>query len=169
MRSIIAGHSSHTYLKPGEVIISRKPIMVSTILGSCVAITMYSPSMNTGAICHAVFPHNLKQEASLHYVDTAIRHIFNKMTEYGGKPDMVVKLFGGAHILTNGGYGDFRNSIGELNVIQARKTLEQLELPIAKADVGGSRGRKLLFSIKTGDVYLRRLKMASNSMYLLGE
>lgn len=169
MRSIIASHSGNAYLKPGEVIISRNPILVSTILGSCVAITMYSPCLNTGAICHAMFPHNVKAEASLCFVDTAIRHIYHMMTEYGGKADLVVKLFGGAQVLASCDYADSRTSIGELNVLQARRTLLQLDLPIAKMDVGGPRGRKLLFSIKTGDVYLRKLKTASNSMYLVGE
>ena len=70
---------------------------------------------------------------------------------------MVVKLFGGARVLSGNDYGDARRSIGEMNVLQARKTLQQLDLHIAKEDVGGGRGRKLLFSIQTGEVLLRRL------------
>lgn len=167
MKSIIAIHSVNVYLKPGEVIVSRNPILVSTILGSCVAITMYSPSKNIGAICHAVFPNNVNKGASLHYVDTAIRHIYRKMTEYGGIAGMVVKLFGGARVL-NSDYSDNRKSIGELNVLQAKNTLLHLDLQIAREDVGGSRGRKLLFSIKTGDVHLRRLRLTGN-VFCAGE
>lgn len=157
MRGTNTTHRGNVYLKPGEVIISRHPIQISTILGSCVAVTMYSPATCTGAICHAIFPHIANQENRLHYVDPAIRYIYSKMIEYGGKPNMEVKLFGGAQVLSGSDYGDIRRSIGEMNILQARKTLQQLGLHIAKEDVGGSRGRKLLFSLKTGEVLLRRL------------
>lgn len=168
MRSIIGIHSVNAYLKPGEVIISRNPILVSTILGSCVAVTMYSASKGVGAICHAIFPHHTNKEASLHYVDTAIRHIFKKMIEYEATADMVVKLFGGAQVLAGADYGEDRKSIGELNIQQAKRTLRQMGLTIAREDVGGPRGRKLLFSIKTGDVLLRRLKL-TGTVYCPGE
>lgn len=166
MRRIIANHSAGLYLKPGEVIISRNPILVSTILGSCVAVTMFSPIRNLGAICHAVYPHVRPGEPSLHSVDTAIRHIHRKMIEYGGDADMVVKLFGGAQVLTGSDYGENRKTIGELNVIESYRTLDQLGLVITKKDVGGFRGRKLLFSLKTGDVFLRRLKSRANALWL---
>ena len=157
MRGTNATHRGNVYLKPGEVIISRHPIQISTILGSCVAITMHSPAKGSGAICHAIFPQIANQDNRLHYVDPAIRYIYSKMIDYGGIADMVVKLFGGARVLAGSDYGDSRRSIGEMNVLQARETLQQLGLAIAKEDVGGGRGRKLLFSIKTGEVFLRRL------------
>ena len=157
MRNVNATHGVNVYLKPGEVIISRHPIRISTILGSCVAVTMYSPATGSGAICHAIFPHLANQDNRLHFVDPAIRYIYSKMTDYGGKADMIVKLFGGAQVLSGSDYGDARRSIGEMNVLQARKTLKELDIPIAKEDVGGGRGRKLVFSIQTGEVLLRRL------------
>ncbi|HBG21172.1 MAG TPA: chemotaxis protein CheD [Desulfobulbaceae bacterium] len=157
MRNVNATRGVNVYLKPGEVIISRQPIQISTILGSCVAITMHSPAKGSGAICHAIFPQIANQDNRLHYVDPAIRYIYSKMIDYGGIADMVVKLFGGARVLAGSDYGDSRRSIGEMNVLQARETLQQLGLAIAKEDVGGGRGRKLLFSIKTGEVLLRRL------------
>ncbi len=166
MRDIIDGHSSNVYLKPGEVIISQNPIMVSTILGSCIAVTMFSPSKKIGAICHAMFPCNPTDDVNVQYTDSAIRVIYSKMMEYTGKSDLIVKLFGGAKVLTGAEYGDNRMSIGEQNISQAKRTLQELGLAIANSDVGGLQGRKLLFSIKTGDVYRRRLKHAGNALYV---
>ncbi len=165
MRNFIAGHSSEVFLKPGEVIISRNPIMVSTILGSCVAITLYSPAKKLGAICHAVHPHSVNREPSLQTVETAIRYIHCKMIEYGGKEDMVIKLFGGARVLAGGNCHDDRKTIGELNVIEAEKTLAHLGLVLAKKDVGGCQGRKLLFSLKTGEIFLRRLQNSAHTFW----
>lgn len=53
MKHIIAGHHDNAFLKPGEAIVSPNPILVSTVLGSCIAVTMYSPEKRVGAICHA--------------------------------------------------------------------------------------------------------------------
>jgi chemotaxis protein CheD len=164
MRDCIPGHQSNVFLKPGEVIISRNPILVSTILGSCIAVTMFSPSKKIGAICHAMYPGNPTDDINVHYADSAIFFIYNKMTEYAGKADLIVKLFGGARVIAGGDYGKERKAIGDQNIHQAKKALAELGLPLASSDIGGIRGRKLLFSIKTGDVYLRRLKLAGNAL-----
>jgi chemotaxis protein CheD len=159
MRNIIADHSCNAFLKPGEVIVSRNPVIVSTVLGSCVAITMYSPKKNVGAICHAMFPNNPNHNENLLYVDSAVRHLYRKMIGHGGKTDIVVKLFGGAKVLASGDYDEARKTVGEQNIMQAEKILRELGLHVSKADIGGTQGRKLFFSMKTGDVYLRRLRL----------
>ncbi len=168
MRDSIEGHSGSIYLKPGEVVVSRHPILVSTILGSCIAVTMFAPDKKIGAICHAMFPSNPVEDRNVQYVDTAIYYIFDTMMEYGRKTDLIVKLFGGARVLAGGGYGEDRLAIGEQNISQAKKTLADLGLTIANSDIGGLQGRKLLFSIKTGDVYLRRLRV-SGDIFSMGE
>jgi len=159
MKHIIAEHRDNAFLKPGEAIVSPNPILVSTVLGSCIAVTMYSPKKRVGAICHAMLPNNLKQNDDLLYVDSAVRYLYHRMTEYGCLSDLVIKLFGGAQVLAGGHSTATRKSVGEQNVNQARITLEQLGLRIAKTDIGGQLGRKLFFSMKTGDVYLRKLKL----------
>jgi chemotaxis protein CheD len=160
VKRIIAEHHDNAFLKPGEAIVSPDPILVSTVLGSCIAVTMYSPAKRVGAICHAMLPNNIKQDNDLLYVDTAVRYLYRRMTEYDGLPDMVIKLFGGAQVLAGGYSTALRKSVGEQNVLQAHIILEQLGLRIAKTDIGGKLGRKLFFSIKTGDVYLRKLKLS---------
>lgn len=162
MKHIIADHSCNAFLKPGKIIISRNPILVSTVLGSCVAVTMYSPKMGVGAICHAMLPNNPKQDKSLLYVEAAVRFLYRKMEEYGVKGDMVIKLFGGAQVLDGSDYGEGRRTVGEQNIMQAKKILDDLGLSIESADIGGKHGRKLFFSIKTGKVYMHKLKFRGN-------
>jgi chemotaxis protein CheD len=159
MKQIIAQHSWNAFLKPGEVIISADPVIVSTVLGSCVAVTMYSPKKHFGAICHAMLPSNPNEDANLLYVNTAIHYIYRKMMECGPKEDLVIKLFGGAQVLVDSTKLENRRIVGEMNIVQAQKVLTQLGLKITRSDIGGTLGRKLFFSIKTGDVYMRKLKM----------
>ncbi|MDD5286239.1 MAG: chemotaxis protein CheD [Desulfuromonadaceae bacterium] len=158
MKKLIESHSHKIYLRPGEVVVAREPVLVSTVLGSCVAVTMFSPVSGVGAICHAMLPDNAGRDEDLRYVDTALRHIFRKVLEYGGGSDLVVKLFGGARVLDVGDGEPSRRTVGEQNVERALQVLDSLGLTVTSADTGGAVGRKLFFCTRDGDVYLRRMK-----------
>jgi len=46
----------HINLQPGDIFISEKSALISTLLGSCVAVTMFSPRLGVGAISHGILP-----------------------------------------------------------------------------------------------------------------
>ncbi len=162
MKSLIESHKHNIYLKPGEVVVAREPVLVSTVLGSCVAVTLFSPSCGVGAICHAMLPDNAGRDEDLRYVDTALRHIFRKVTGYGAGKDLVVKLFGGAKVLDIGNVGSPAITVGEKNVARALEILDSLGLTATSVDTGGVVGRKLFFCTRNGDVYLRRMRHIKN-------
>ena len=156
MKNLIASHTRNIFLKPGEVFIAYEPSLVSSVLGSCVAVTMFSPALRIGAICHAMLPDSGGRNNDLRYVDNALRHINQKMRQ-SGAVDPVVKLFGGAQVLDIGSYASEKRTVGEQNVAQAEMVLVELGLEIAARDTGGSQGRKLYFCTRGGDVYLHRM------------
>ncbi|MBC8017878.1 MAG: chemotaxis protein CheD [Verrucomicrobia bacterium] len=158
MKDLIASHTHNIYLKPGEVVVARNPLLVSTVLGSCVAVTIFSPSRGIAAICHAMLPDCGGLTDDLRYVDTALPHIYRKVLESGAGGDLVVKLFGGAQVLDVGDYSKARRTIGEQNVTRALEILADLGLAVASADTGGFVGRKLYFCTRDGDVYIRRMR-----------
>lgn len=164
MKSLIASHTHNIYLKPGEVLVSRSPVLVSTVLGSCVAVTMFSASRGFGAICHAMLPENTGRDNDLRYVDTALRHIYDKIVAYGVGRDLVVKLFGGAQVLNVGDNKSTKLTIGDQNVVQAEAVLASLGLAVSARDTGGLRGRKLFFCTRSGDVYMRRIRSGKHSI-----
>lgn len=157
MSSLIDGHSRHIYLMPGEVVVASQPVVVSTILGSCIAVTMFSPSQGIGAICHAMMPDRSGRHHDLRYVDTAIHYIYRKTNEFGAADDLEIKLFGGSQVLATGPHHPGNLAIGRKNVARAQEILTQLGLIVAKTDVGGTRGRKLFFSVLNGNVYVALL------------
>lgn len=158
MKTLIASHTHNIYLKPGEVLVSLKPVLVSTVLGSCIAVTMYSPSRGFGAICHAMLPENIGRDTDLRYVDTALLHLYARVVEHGALDDLVVKLFGGAQVLNVGDRAPGRHTVGDQNVTQAESVLASLGLALSARDTGGFRGRKLFFCTRSGDVFLRRMR-----------
>jgi len=164
MKNLIASHTRNIYLKPGEVLVTRTPALVSTLLGSCVAVTMFSASRGFGAICHAMLPANSGRENDLRYVDTALRYLYAKAIEHAAGNDLVVKLFGGGQLLDVGEMASGRQTVGDQNVVQAEAVLASLGLALSSRDTGGLRGRKLFFCTRSGDVYLRLIRAGKHAL-----
>ncbi|WP_432734674.1 chemotaxis protein CheD [Maridesulfovibrio sp. FT414] len=155
------------FLHTGDAYIGVKPTIVSTVLGSCVAISMYSRRTQQGVICHAFLPYRseIKKESYssiqiCRYVDTAVDHLLKCMLRLGvSKKEIEVKLFGGATGLTTSQVRPpSALGIGNRNVTAALKCLEDNGLYPSKMDVGGNVGRKLLFATHSGDIWMKRLE-----------
>lgn len=148
------------FLNPGDFYCARRPAVVETILGSCVAITLYSSRLRTGAICHAMLPYPAEGSRAGEFVEGAISAILERMTGCGARRDeLETKLFGGSTVLTlQDENGTQRDSLGDQNINAALATLASLGLRLKARDTGGDTGRKLFFFTETGDVYVRRQK-----------
>lgn len=144
------------YLKPGELAVAERPALVSTVLGSCVAVTLFSPRLGVGAICHAMLPLAAGRDG-FKYVDSSLLHMLAQFDRLRvTKRELVVKLFGGADMFEpakeSGG-----STVGRQNIQAARVLIRQEGLAVQAEDTGGRQGRKLLFYTHTGEVLLKRL------------
>jgi chemotaxis protein CheD len=155
-------------LKPGEIYFSKGPSVVTTILGSCVSLTMHSSRSGFGAICHNVLPKCTKRKSCVQgsgcsdwpkYVECSIREMLKKLDELGiSRCDVEIKLFGGAEMLDKIPPVNGRSkTVGAENVRVALKILAKAGLKVAVGDTGGTIGRKLFFISHTGEVYMKRL------------
>lgn len=157
--SIKESDSENQFLKPGELIIAKKPTVVTTILGSCVTITFFNPRLQIGAICHAMqptAPSNVEESDRFKYVDCSINHMLEKMHDFGLKTQEIdVKVFGGANMFSQQKTPNVLD-IGKQNITSAIKTLENYKMRVVASNVLGKTGRKLLFHTHSGEVYLKR-------------
>jgi chemotaxis protein CheD len=150
-------------LNPGEMMVTDKPTVIRTVLGSCVAVTMFNRSRGLSAICHALLPQPNNDESytanyaeNYKYVKFVVPEMIRKMRRYGLKNWQIeVKLFGGADMLNE---KPGSRLVGTLNVKMVMEVLRQEHLHLKTSDVGGNRGRKILFHTHTGEVLLKRLK-----------
>ncbi len=153
------------FLKPGELYVGDQPALVTTLLGSCVAVTMFNARLRVGAICHGLLPacrndHVCEGDCAdgLKYVECAIRRmleIYHKRGIVRGEID--VKIFGGSDILIVQ-EGERKNrTVGRQNLEMALQILEGEGVRIIASDLGGLHGRKILFYSHTGEVLLKRL------------
>jgi chemotaxis protein CheD len=151
------------FLKPGELVASERPLIVSTLLGSCVAVTLFSPGRRLGAICHALLPSCRSESPCSHhraeagkYVQCAIWHMLEWLSDRGvERREIQAKVFGGADMFDPVAGN---NSVGSQNIEMALGTLESESVRLVTRDLGGRRGRKLIFHTHTGDVFLKRLR-----------
>ncbi len=147
------------FLKPGEVYVGEKPAEVSTILGSCISVTMFSGRVRVGAICHAILPCGGAPDApdGFRYVDISILYMLRMFERMGVRnSELEIRLLGGSDMLecTRGNI----DTVGRKNIETAVRILKDKNLELSGSDVGGTMGRKIHFSPGTGKVLLRRVK-----------
>ncbi|MBU0994427.1 MAG: chemotaxis protein CheD [Proteobacteria bacterium] len=165
------------FLKAGEVLIAEKPSRIYTILGSCVAVIMFSPRTGIGAICHAQLAENketssrcsdtcpvkcftqVSKTTQFKYVSCSIRYMVDQFEKRGiSKKEIDVKLFGGANVLKS---GNNQQTIGHQNIETATKILKNMRLEVISHSVGGNTGMTLYFDSNTGIVHLKRHKQGN--------
>jgi len=148
-------------VQPGHLYMTRKPMVLRTILGSCVSATFWSARLGAGALCHGVLP-RCPRGANLsdghRYVDSSIRYLAEQFDALGAVRQAVeVKLFGGADVLHVSAARAARATVGALNCQAALEVLEEEGFSVAASDLGGTRGRTIHFYTGTGEVLVHRL------------
>ena len=151
------------FLFPSTLFAEREPHHVQTILGSCVAVCLYDRFLKYGGINHYMMPWwNGRDLPSPKYGDIAVERLLEKMIALGSqKYNLVAKIFGGAN------QHAFRQKfdIGERNVSIARDMLAKHGITIVSENVGGERGRKIVFQTETGQVYMKYLGQVESAAY----
>lgn len=141
------------YLQGGEVHAASDPTAVTTVLGSCVAVCLFSPSTGVGGVNHFLLPTGAGDSAR--FGEGAMRLLLARVLALGARPgDLRAKVFGGSG--TMGRRADGR-TLGEQNAALAVRLLAEERIPLLGGDVGGERGRKLVFHTDTGDAFVLTL------------
>jgi chemotaxis protein CheD len=142
-----------------------RPTLVTTVLGSFVAVTMCDPVRGLGAICHAFLPDSAsfnntaasREPQVCRFVDTALENMFSSMRKLKVDPDgLVVKVFGGATGIMSGDRANLYD-IGGRNLRAVKQWLMAHGLQVSRSQIGGNQGRKLHFLTHTGDVWVKLL------------
>jgi chemotaxis protein CheD len=144
-------------IHPGEYLATNEDIIISTVLGSCVAVALYDPTRHRGGLNHFMLPgevhnQNVLLDESGRYGMFAMELLINELLKQGSqKRNLIAKVFGGGHVL-NTAVG----RIPEGNIRFAMEFLDTENIPIASSDVGGTDARKIFFFVRTSRVLLKR-------------
>ncbi|MGC8764815.1 MAG: chemotaxis protein CheD [Brevinematia bacterium] len=137
------------FLNPGELIFSKKPIVIKTVLGSCVAVTLYDKVNRWGGMCHYLLPVSPSDEHnSTKYGNVAIYTLINKFIKKNNsrKEDLIATIIGGAFIIFDEREIFF---IGDRNVDIATEILRKEKIFVKQMHTGGEHGKKVYFNSST--------------------
>jgi chemotaxis protein CheD len=148
---------------PGEYYVSHRPMVIYTVLGSCVAACIRDPLLQIGGMNHFMLPESqgalddpLCQSAR--YGTFAMEVLINEILARGGQRERLeAKLFGGGHM-----FGHTMADIGRTNVEFAKRYLRREGLRLIGQDVGEIYPRKIYYFTDSGRVLLKKIARLKN-------
>lgn len=131
------------FVFPGNLEISKKPTLFTTILGSCIAVCIWDNKLKFGGMNHFMLPlWNGEGLASPKYGNIAIDKLVKRMLWNGSSiENLEAKIFGGGNVLES--INNLYN-IGDRNIEMALSKIAEYNIKVISSSTGGKRGRKIL-------------------------
>ena len=142
------------HLEPGGVFSCGEPAMVSAVLGACVAVCLHDRRLKIGGMNHFLYPKTkIFGPDNAQYANVAIPALIKKLQKQGSHlEDLEAQIFGGGE--TAGAFGG--DKTGGQNVKMARKILKKNGIRVVSEDVGGLKGRRLIFHTGTNEALVMK-------------
>ncbi len=147
---------------PGEFFVSREPMIVYTVLGSCISACIRDPIARVGGMNHFMLPEP-KEAAhdswgeSTRYGSFAMESLINEILKRGGiKSRLEIKLFGAGKIY------DGQIDVGEKNAKWVIQYLKSEGLAVSNTDLGNVYPRKVYYFTESGRVLLKKIEQVKN-------
>jgi len=144
------------FLHPGEFHFTSAPTRIGTLLGSCVAVTVWHPQHHFGGMCHIQLPGRERPPGSLpdcRYADEAVeRFVYELRSRRVAPPCCQVKLLGGGKMFAGSSAGNME--VGRRNIEATRVALATRGFKVMREHVGGSNRRRLTLDLASGHVWL---------------
>ena len=146
---------SNYFLKPGYIYLPSEPTVVSTVLGSCVAVILWDKNRKVGGINHFQLPTcKDTDKPTARFGDASTGMLIRMMIEDGSnKRHLEAQIFGGAY---NSSISS--RNVGKENILTARRVLARHGIHIVSEDVGGERGRKIVYDAVLNEVAVLKVE-----------
>lgn len=169
----LLGSAPAVRVLPGGVYCTKQTEIISTGLGSCIAVCAWDHQVGIGGLNHFLLPFSDRGEEEnwsaanaisvpSRYGNFAMEILLNQLIELGARRERLnFKLFGGALMMGK------QSMIGAKNVEFVMDYMAKECLPILNHDLGGNEPRKIIFDPQSGQVWLKRLPFKeAKSVYL---
>ena len=166
----------HFRVAPGGYIATGSEVVITTLLGSCVAVCLYDPVNKVAGMNHIMNSSGKNRvskidcdqtEAGLGFcaMDLLVREM---MTKGARLENMIAKVFGGASLF--GPHDSCEISIdycfGDENVRFAIDYLKQHSIPVISQAVGGDAGRIIILYTSDFSVWVKQINKRSNPVLI---
>ncbi|GAB3630460.1 chemotaxis protein CheD [Pandoraea terrae] len=147
-------------LLPSEYFVTNEDIMLTTVLGSCVAACVRDTFSGIGGMNHFMLPddgdidRDRLMSASMRYGAYAMEMLINELIKAGARRERLeAKVFGGGAVLA----GMTTLNIGDRNANFVLRYLELEQIRVTAQDLCGTQPRKVCFWPKGGRVMVKKL------------
>jgi chemotaxis protein CheD len=147
---------------PGEFFVSREPMVVYTVLGSCISACIRDPVVGVGGMNHFMLPEPKEGGSdswgeSTRYGSYAMESLINEILKRGGlKSRLEIKLFGAGRIYEG------PIDVGANNAKWVIGYLKSEGLTIVKTDLGDVFPRKVYYFTDSGRVLMKKIVHIKN-------
>lgn len=151
------------FLRIGDLASLRHCGKLVTVLGSCVSITAWHPSIKTGVMCHYLLPYKKRVKSDLtnnHFGEQALNQLTKTLKALAPLHEFEFGLFGGAEILT-GARGAF--GIGKQNIVVAQEWAKRHHIDFRQQRILGVASRKISLEVSTGFIVCSELNVGIQS------
>ncbi len=164
------GSRLHVNILPGEFYASDQPVMIRTLLGSCVAVCLYDTvkrviGMNHFMLSNRRYAQNIPvvlSEAGRYGIH-AMELLINEMLKLGAKrPNLRAKAFGGGAIYLNSEIKDNFFCVGDVNNRFIREFLKNDGIPLVAEDLGGENARIIHFLYDDFSVHVKKINKTTD-------
>jgi chemotaxis protein CheD len=155
----IDGELTRITINIGGLRTSREPLLLDTVLGSCIAACLYDPVLGIGGMNHFMLPEGADpgNPTSTRYGVNAMELLISDLMRLGAdRRRFQAKVFGGGHVLK---IRESLDGVPQRNIDFVRQFLAAEQIPIVREDVGGYQPRRVLFHTHSGKVFLKHLGM----------
>lgn len=149
---------------PGEYYFTHKPMLIVTVLGSCVSACVRDRVSGIGGMNHFMLPDSggdalSPASASMRYGAYAMEVLINQILKAGARREnLEAKVFGGGNVLR----GFTTINVGERNAEFVRDFLRAENIRIVAEDLNDVHPRKVYYFPETGKVLVKKLKQLNN-------
>lgn len=151
---------------PGEFFVSKEPMVVYTVLGSCISACIRDPLIGVGGMNHFMLPepkdmaHDSWGE-STRYGSFAMESLINEILKRGGhRSRLEIKLFGAGRIYEG------NIDVGDKNAKWVLQYLKSEGLIVVKTDLGDVFPRKIYYQTDSGRVLMKKIERIKNRTIL---
>lgn len=161
-----AGQPQHHTLHAGELIFGKGNRVISTLLGSCVSVTLFHPKKKLAGICYFALPGTTTKQRvnpDPRYAEDCF-FLFQKHTNehHCQLNEFQTNIIGGGNMLDDPALSVQlsenlidKAKVGERNALIALKLAHKHGLDIQTVDVGEFGYRKVRFSTETGKLSVK--------------
>jgi chemotaxis protein CheD len=149
---------------PGEFYVTREPLVLVTVLGSCVAACLRDPLTGIGGMNHFMLPEAADAgnpaSSSARYGAFAMELLINQLVKLGARRHALqAKVFGGGNVLP----GLQQSNVGERNAAFVLGYLSLESIQVLARDLLDDCPRKIYFFPDTGRVLVKKLRSIHNA------